>query len=103
MTQTQSPTKVRMTRGKFNGINAVADKNGVIAAMAIDQRGSLKKAIAKAKGGDASDAELSEFKAIVTEVLTKYASAVLLDPEYGLDAVKRRAKNAGVFLAYEKT
>jgi tagatose 1,6-diphosphate aldolase len=101
MAQTQS--KVRLTRGKFDGINAVADENGIIAAAAMDQRGSLKKAIAKAKGGDASDAELSEFKAIVTEVLTPHASAILMDPEYGLEAIKHRAKNAGVLLAYEKT
>jgi tagatose 1,6-diphosphate aldolase len=95
--------KVRLTKGKFDGINAVADKNGVIAALAIDQRGSLQKAIAKAKGGDASEADLSEFKLLVSELLTPYASAILLDPEYGLEASKRRAKNAGLFLAYEKT
>src|SRR2546428_13262273 len=69
----------------------------------MDQRGSLRKAIAKGKGSDASEAEVSEFKVMVTEVLTPYASAILLDPEYGLEAVKHRAKHAGVFLAYEKT
>ncbi|MGH2543567.1 MAG: tagatose 1,6-diphosphate aldolase, partial [Ardenticatenaceae bacterium] len=95
--------KVRMSKGKFDGINAVADDNGVIAAMAIDQRGSLKKAIGEARGGAASDAELSEFKAIATELLTPYASAVLLDPEYGLAALEQRALNTGVLLAYEKT
>jgi tagatose 1,6-diphosphate aldolase len=95
--------KVRMTKGKFDGINAVADKNGVIAAVAIDQRGSLSKAISAAKGSEASAAELSEFKLLVSEVLTPFASAILLDPEFGLEAVKHRAKNTGVFLAYEKT
>ncbi len=95
---------VRMTQGKFDGINAVANDRGMIAAAAMDQRGSLRKAIAKAKGTDDVDAaELSEFKAIVSEVLTPYASAILLDPEYGLEAMKRRAKNAGVLLAYEET
>jgi tagatose 1,6-diphosphate aldolase len=96
-------TTVKMTRGKFNGINAVADARGVIAAAAMDQRGSLRKAIAKAKGSDASDAELSEFKVLVSEVLTPHASAILLDPEFGLEAAKHRAAGAGVFLAYEKT
>ena len=42
--------KVKMTRGKFEGINACANQRGVIAAAAMDQRGSLKKAIAKARG-----------------------------------------------------
>src|SRR6266702_3941161 len=53
---------------------------------------------------ESSSAEnLSDFKLQVTEVLTRYASAILLDPEYGLEALKHRAPNAGVFLAYEKT
>ena len=95
--------KVRMSKGKFDGINAVADQNGVIAALAIDQRGSLHKAITKAKGSDASPGELSEFKVLVSEMLTPFASAILLDPEYGLEAIKQRAKNTGVLLAYEKT
>ncbi len=95
--------KIRMSKGKFDGINSVADENGVIAAVAIDQRGSLKKAISKAKGRDASSAELSEFKTLIAELLTPYASAILLDPEYGLEAIHHRAPNAGVLLAYEKT
>jgi tagatose 1,6-diphosphate aldolase len=89
-------TKVRMTRGKLNGIQAVANDRGIIAAAAMDQRGSLKKAIAKAKGTDASDAELTEFKVLGTRLLTPYASAILMDPEYGLPAVKAKAPNAGV-------
>ncbi len=103
MEPTKIQAKVRIPRGKFNGINAVADERGIIAAAAMDQRGSLRKAIAKAKGSDATEADVSEFKVLVTEVLTPYAGAILLDPEYGLEAVKHRAKGTGVLLAYEKT
>src|SRR5438128_11154530 len=103
MEQTNVQAKRRISRGKFNGINAIADENGIIAAAAMDQRRTLRKVIAEAKGSDVTDAELSEFKVLVTEVLTPYASAILLDPEYGLEAVERRAKNAGVLLAYERT
>ncbi len=95
--------KVRITRGKFQGIQAVADDRGIIAAAAMDQRGSLKKMIAKAKGRPATDAEVTEFKVIGTRLLTPYASAILMDPEYGLPAVRAKAPNAGVLLAYEKT
>lgn len=95
--------KIKMTAGKYKGMKAVSDQNGVIAALAIDQRGSLKKAMGKAKGSDPSNEELSEFKVLVAEELTPYASAILLDPEYGLEASRHRAKNAGLFLAYEKT
>ena len=84
-------------------MKAVSDDRGVIAAAAMDQRGSLQKALAKERGGDVSSKDLEEFKILVTEVLTKHASAILLDPEFGLPAGKRRAKNSGLLLAYEKT
>jgi tagatose 1,6-diphosphate aldolase len=84
-------------------MKAVSDGRGVIAAAAMDQRGSLQKSLAKEKGGEISDAMMEEFKSIVTEVLTRHASAILLDPEWGLPAAKRRAKDSGLLLAYEKT
>ncbi len=84
-------------------MKAVADARGVIAAAAMDQRGSLQKALAKERGGAVGDRDLEEFKILVTEVLTQHASAILLDPEWGLPASKRRAKNAGLLMAYEKT
>jgi tagatose 1,6-diphosphate aldolase len=96
-------TTTKMTAGKLAGLKAVSDARGVIAAAAMDQRGSLKKSLAKEKGvPDLPDSALIEFKELVTEVLTKYASAILLDPEYGLPAAKRR-HGKGLLLAYEKT
>ena len=80
-------------------MKAVSNENGVIAAAAMDQRGSLKKAL----GTRATDEGLTEFKTLVTEVLTQHASAILLDPEWGLEPSKHRAKGSGLLLAYEKT
>jgi tagatose 1,6-diphosphate aldolase len=84
-------------------MKAVSDERGVIAAAAMDQRGSLQKALAKEKGGEIGASEMEEFKILVTEVLTPHASAILLDPEFGIPASKRRAKTAGLLMAYEKT
>jgi len=94
---------MKMTPGKLAGMKAVSNERGVIAAAAMDQRGSLKKSLAKEKGAEVGDREMEEFKTLVTEVLTTHASAILLDPEWGLPASKRRAKGAGLLLAYEKT
>lgn len=94
---------MKITAGKLAGMKAVSDDRGVIAAAAMDQRGSLRKSLAKEKGGDISDAMMEEFKGLVTEVLTKHASAILLDPEWGIGPSKRRAKGSGLLLAYEKT
>jgi tagatose 1,6-diphosphate aldolase len=94
---------MKLTPGKLAGLRKVSNDRGVIAAAAMDQRGSLQKSLAKEKGGEVGDAMMEEFKSLVTEVLTPHASAILLDPEWGLPASKRRAKNAGLLLAYEKT
>ena len=93
----------KMTPGKLAGMKAVSNDRGTIAAAAMDQRGSLKKALGKEKGGDVTDAMMQEFKALVTKVLTPHASAILLDPEWGLEASKQRSQNAGLLLAYEKS
>jgi tagatose 1,6-diphosphate aldolase len=90
---------VKLSPGKLAGLKAVSNERGVIAAAAMDQRGSLKKAL----GPTAGDQELIDFKIAVSEVLTNYASAILLDPQWGLPAAKRRNPKAGLLLAYEKT
>jgi tagatose 1,6-diphosphate aldolase len=97
--------KVKMTRGKFEGITACANERGVIAAAAMDQRGSLKKAIAKARGegGTATAEDMTLFKTAVTKILTAHATAILMDPEYGLPALKARTRRAGVLMSYEKS
>jgi tagatose 1,6-diphosphate aldolase len=97
---------MKITPGKQKGMEAVSNSGGVIAAAAMDQRGSLKSAIEKDKGIDKKDVTtkmLEEFKTAVTKVLTPHASAILLDPEYGLPAASARAKNAGLLLAYENS
>jgi tagatose 1,6-diphosphate aldolase len=91
--------RVKLTPGKLSGLKAVSNERGVIAAAAMDQRGSLKKAL----GPKAGDQELTDFKIAVSEVLTQHASAILLDPEWGLPAAKARNPKAGLLLAYEKT
>ncbi len=75
---------MKLTPGKLAGLKKVSTDRGVIAAAAMDQRGSLQKSLAKEKGGEVSDAMMEEFKSLVAEVLTPHASAILLDPEWGL-------------------
>ena len=56
---------MKLTPGKLAGLQRVSDKRGVIAAAAMDQRGSLQKSLAKEKGGDVTDAMMKEFKAYI--------------------------------------
>tara|TARA_B100001123_G_scaffold163941_1_gene188885 strand:- start:55356 stop:56372 length:1017 start_codon:yes stop_codon:yes gene_type:complete len=94
---------VTITPGKISGMKAVSTDKGVIGAAAMDQRGSLQKALAKEKGSEVTDAMMEEFKEVVTEVLTPHASAVLLDPQWGIGPSKKRSANAGLLLAYEQS
>lgn len=92
--------------GKIQHMNALSNKNGVIAAAAMDQRGSLAKSLAKSKGvpqSEIPDEMMQEFKSAVSRILTPHASAILLDPEWGLPAAKVRDKNCGLLLAYENS
>lgn len=73
---------MKLTPGKLAGLKRVSNERGIIAAAAMDQRGSLQKSLAKEKGGEVTDAMMEEFKTLVTEVLTPHASAILLDPEW---------------------
>ncbi len=104
MAQTTVVRNGALTAGKFNHLKALSNPAGVIAAAAMDQRGSLQKSLAKARGVDRKHITpemMAEFKTAVTRVLTPHASAVLLDPEFGLDAARARSSNAGLLLAYE--
>ncbi|WP_100487248.1 tagatose-bisphosphate aldolase [Sporolactobacillus pectinivorans] len=94
---------VKIQKGKFAALEKLSDMNGVIAALAIDQRGSLKKMIGAAKKTDATAEELVNFKKLVSQELTPYASSILLDPEFGLPAGRSRDENCGLITSYEKT
>ena len=81
-------TSLTLTPGKLAGMKAVSTESGIIAAAAMDQRGSLKKALGQLSGGEVSDVMMEDFKGAVTEVLTPHASAILLDPQWGIDHPK---------------
>ncbi|MCM3238518.1 tagatose-bisphosphate aldolase [Heyndrickxia oleronia] len=94
---------LKLTKNKMAAMKRLSDENGIIGALAIDQRGSLKKMISNASTNEIGDQGIIEFKKVVSRELTKYSSSILLDPEYGLPAAKERDEQAGLLLAYEKT
>lgn len=91
-----------LTPGKIKGLEAISDTRGVIAALAMDQRGSLEILLGKAGVPMVTDAMLEDFKVEVTQALSPYASAVLLDPRWGMPATRVRAPGCGLLLSYEK-
>ncbi|MDN9009489.1 tagatose 1,6-diphosphate aldolase [Brevibacillus laterosporus] len=94
---------MKMQRGKFEGLQRLSNDKGVIAALAIDQRGSMKKMIQKVKGDSYHIEQVKIFKEAVSRELTPYVSAILLDLETGEYGIKAKDDRAGLLLSYEKT
>jgi tagatose 1,6-diphosphate aldolase len=95
-----------LSPGKQKGLQALANDRGIIGALAIDQRSALRKLFAKASGRNASEIPtewMIQFKEKVSQFLTPHTTAILLDPEYGLPAARRRSKGAGLLLACEQS
>lgn len=90
-------------QNKTAAISQLSNEQGVISALAFDQRGALKRMMAKYQTGEPTVEQIEQLKVLVAEELTQYASSILLDPEYGLPATEARNKNCGLLLAYEKT
>jgi tagatose 1,6-diphosphate aldolase len=85
-------------------LRALSTRDGIIAALAMDQRNSLRVPLAHAASKSPeqiSGAQLAEFKSAVTAILSPHASAVLLDPEYGVEAFFHRAPGCGLLMTYE--
>ncbi|MCE4980288.1 tagatose-bisphosphate aldolase [Mammaliicoccus sciuri] len=83
----------------MKSLKKLTNNNGIITALAIDQRGALKRMM----GENISYTEISNFKELVSNELTPYASSILLDPEFGIEAANIRVANCGLIMAYEKT
>ncbi|WP_437583351.1 aldolase [Paramicrobacterium sp. CJ85] len=65
----------------------LARPSGGYAMLAVDQREALRDMMSTARSTDISDSDMTDFKVAAARVLTPYASAVLVDKEFGWDAV----------------
>lgn len=91
----------RLSAGKRERLARLMDENGIISALAIDQRGAMRKLIGAFR--EPTEEDIVEFKKLVSSELTKFTSAILLDPEYGLPAAALRDPSCGLLMAYERT
>jgi tagatose 1,6-diphosphate aldolase len=95
---------MKISEAKAARLRRLATPDGIIAAVAIDQRKSLRMMIAAAAGVELdgiTDAQVGEFKAAVTKALTAHATAVLIDSEFGSAAFNERAPTCGLLTTYE--
>ena len=69
-----------ISQAKYARLQKVSDPQHVISALAIDQRGSLKKMIAGGSINVDIQSGVEEFKINISEALTPFSSSILLDP-----------------------
>lgn len=91
--------RTELTPGRYRGLKAsgLADRD-VFGILAFDQRGSYRRMLPTA-----DYEQLARIKSEVSRVLSAEASAVLLDPIYGMPAAMSMNGRAGWLLALEKS
>jgi tagatose 1,6-diphosphate aldolase len=89
--------------GKLRNLMALADENGRLKMMAIDQRMSLERSLEVLLGRPGRYEETVGIKRAVTRALAPHATAVLLDVEFGYPhCLPLLPGNVGLLLAYER-
>jgi tagatose 1,6-diphosphate aldolase len=69
--------------GKLRGLQQLADSRGMMTMCAIDHRGALKRALNEKNPAAVSYQDMVDFKLDLCQAVAPFASAILLDPEYG--------------------
>ena len=83
-------------------LSKIARPTGALAMVAVDQREALRGMFANHQSESVPDSQLTKFKVDVARELTPYASALLVDQEFGIDAIvkeKAMASNSGLIAA----
>ncbi|AMV69423.1 Tagatose 1,6-diphosphate aldolase [Pediococcus damnosus] len=96
--------QTKLSRGKFENLQKLADDEGTLTILGLDQRKSFQKAMAQAQeqtGNQFNEKKCYEFKQLVSEYLSPFASGVLLDQELGTEAMKTKTAQAGLITAYD--
>jgi len=69
--------------GKLRGLRQLADSKGMMTMCAIDHRGALRRTLNKRNPDAVSYQGMVDFKLDLCQAVAPFASAILLDPEYG--------------------
>lgn len=83
-------------------LTKLARPSGALAMVAVDQREALRGMFAAHQNTSVPDSQLTQFKVDVARELSPYASALLVDQEFGIDAIidqKALASNCGLIAA----
>jgi tagatose 1,6-diphosphate aldolase len=92
--------------GKLRGLQQLDDSKGMMTMCAIDHRGALKRALNEKNPDAVSYQDMVDFKLDLCKAVVPFASAILLDPEYGAGqaiAAGLLSGPKGLLVSVEKT
>jgi tagatose 1,6-diphosphate aldolase len=92
--------------GKLRGLQQLADRKGMMTMCAIDHRGALKRSLNERDPDAVSYQDMVDFKMDLCQSVARFASAILLDPEYGAGqaiAAGLLPASKGLLVSMEKT
>ncbi len=75
--------KKQLSIGKLRGLQQISNDDNVFTIVALDHRGSLKRAMNPASPDEVTYQQVIDFKLDVTRALARHASALLVDSTYG--------------------
>lgn len=88
-----------LSPGKWRGLKTTSSLNHTFTILAFDQRGNYLKMLP----ANTPYPQAIDIKRQVVAALSPHATAVLLDPNYGLSAALSMAGSSGLLMAVEKT
>jgi tagatose 1,6-diphosphate aldolase len=97
---------ISISIGKLRGLQQLADSKGMMTVCAVDHRGALKRALNGKNPAAVSYQEIVDFKLDLCQAMAPFASAILLDPEYGAAqaiAAGLLPGSKGLLVSMEKT
>ena len=74
----------RLTLGRIRALQMASTERGVFAILAVDHRDALRVMLDRARPETVPAAQLTEIKLSIVRQIGRYATAILLDPVYGL-------------------
>ena len=87
--------------GKNVHLRNLVNNNFHFEMLAIDQRPPIFNIIKNTKGGKASYKDIAEFKGLLTQFLSPYSSAILMDPIYSFPNLMPLNKSKGLVMTLE--
>lgn len=90
----------QITPGRYRGLKATSlSEKDIFGIIAFDQRGSYQQMMPDGTSYD----DLVQVKVDIIGALSKYASAILTDPKYGLKPSLHMSGKSGLVMALEKS